>query len=431
VFSVAISQDGKYIVSGSADNSIKIWNIQERREECSLTGHTNAVYSVAISQDGKYIVSGSVDKSIKIWNIQERREECSLTGHTKAVYSVAISQDGKYIVSGSDDKCIKIWNIQERREECSLTGHTNYVSSVAISQDGKYIIIKFHDNAVKIWNCQQMKEESNPLKFIEETRTNIFSTLLSQLTHSKLRKSILLNASNNLIFQSTITFMNYPTLNSPYLYHKLLYTEDNLFGLHYCNNKLTTLLQFEPNTSPILSNFYGPQSLYDNFYQKPIESYNIIDYIKSNGKNISTRYTGIIFSEYCYTIMHFFAFKGLTTEMIKMFNDSFVLKADIFGKSPFYYAIIKKHQDLVNNLLEFISSLFSNSYQKTMNFQTLMHSLKVDFPLIIKNSSKNLPIFLGKLLISSNIIFSKINNDLPMFQYYESYIPQINDFNEI
>ena len=47
-----------------------------------LSGHTNYVTSVAISQDGKYLVSGSRDKTIKVWNLEERREEFTLTGHT-------------------------------------------------------------------------------------------------------------------------------------------------------------------------------------------------------------------------------------------------------------------------------------------------------------------------------------------------------------
>ena len=60
-----------------------------------LTGHTDSVSSVAISQDGKYLISGSADATIKVWNLKERREEFTLTGHTSKVSSVAISQDGK------------------------------------------------------------------------------------------------------------------------------------------------------------------------------------------------------------------------------------------------------------------------------------------------------------------------------------------------
>ena len=79
---MSVSADGRFIVSGLGDNTIKVWNIQERREECTFTGHTSYVLSVAVSADGRFIVSGSEDKTIKVWNIQERREECAFTGHT-------------------------------------------------------------------------------------------------------------------------------------------------------------------------------------------------------------------------------------------------------------------------------------------------------------------------------------------------------------
>ena len=104
VMSVAI--DGDRIVSGSDDNTIKIWNTEG---ECikTLEGHSGCVYSVAI--DGDRIVSGSEDNTIKIWNTEG---ECikTLEGHSGCVMSVAI--DGDRIVSGSNDKTIKIWDVK-------------------------------------------------------------------------------------------------------------------------------------------------------------------------------------------------------------------------------------------------------------------------------------------------------------------------------
>ncbi len=65
--------------------------------------------SVAFSKDGKYIVSGSWDKSIKIWERETGNQIQTLKGHSSGVTSVAFSKDEKYIISGSDDKSIKIW----------------------------------------------------------------------------------------------------------------------------------------------------------------------------------------------------------------------------------------------------------------------------------------------------------------------------------
>ena len=77
-----------------------------------MKGHSYSVTSVAISSDNKYIVSGSRDNTIKIWNLESGQEIKTLAGHNGSVRSVAISSDSKYIVSGSDDNTIKIWNLE-------------------------------------------------------------------------------------------------------------------------------------------------------------------------------------------------------------------------------------------------------------------------------------------------------------------------------
>ncbi len=77
--------------------------------ERNFTGHSYYVYSVAISPDGRTIVSGSGDNTIKIWDLATGRLKATLTGHSYSVYSVAISPDGSTLVSGSYDNTIKVW----------------------------------------------------------------------------------------------------------------------------------------------------------------------------------------------------------------------------------------------------------------------------------------------------------------------------------
>jgi WD40 repeat protein len=66
--------------------------------EAKLKGHTNFVTSVAFSQDGSRIVSGSYDKTVRIWNVMTGKVEAKLKGHTDQVRSVAFSQDGSRVV---------------------------------------------------------------------------------------------------------------------------------------------------------------------------------------------------------------------------------------------------------------------------------------------------------------------------------------------
>ena len=152
--SVAISPDGKTIVSGSEDNTIQIWDMQSGGYLNTLEGYPGIVESIAISPDGKTIVSGGGNKTIKIWDMQSGTYLDTLEGHSGRVYSVAISPDGKTIVSGSGDKTIKIWDIQSGTCLHTLEGHSYDVYSVVISPDGKTIVSGSEDNTIQIWDIQ-------------------------------------------------------------------------------------------------------------------------------------------------------------------------------------------------------------------------------------------------------------------------------------
>jgi WD40 repeat protein len=70
VCSVAFSTDGTHIVSGSYDNSVRVWDVSTGKELNVLNGHTELVNSVAFSTDGTHIVSGSSDISVRVWDMQ-------------------------------------------------------------------------------------------------------------------------------------------------------------------------------------------------------------------------------------------------------------------------------------------------------------------------------------------------------------------------
>ncbi|TFK59731.1 WD40 repeat-like protein, partial [Pluteus cervinus] len=75
------------------------------------------VTSVAFSSDNKYVVSGSRDKTVRIWNVETGLQKgTEFTGHPDWVTSVAFSSDSKYVVSGSDDKTVRIWDMEAGQE---------------------------------------------------------------------------------------------------------------------------------------------------------------------------------------------------------------------------------------------------------------------------------------------------------------------------
>ncbi|MBE9071761.1 WD40 repeat domain-containing protein [Microcystis sp. LEGE 08355] len=152
VHSVNFSCDGKTLVSGSDDKTIKLWNVETGQEIRTLKGHNGPVYSVNFSPDGKTLVSGSDDKTIKLWNVEKPQEIHTLKGHDDRVRSVNFSHDGKTLVSGSDDKTIKLWNVKTGQEIHTLKGHDSRVRSVNFSHDGKTLVSGSWDNTIKLWN---------------------------------------------------------------------------------------------------------------------------------------------------------------------------------------------------------------------------------------------------------------------------------------
>ena len=88
-----------------------MWDAESGQETLTLKGHTDVVNSVAFSPDGKWIVTGSSDKTLRVWDSETGQETLTLKGHSNIVISVSFSPDGKRIVSGSDDETAKVWDM--------------------------------------------------------------------------------------------------------------------------------------------------------------------------------------------------------------------------------------------------------------------------------------------------------------------------------
>jgi WD40 repeat protein len=152
-----ISQDGKRIVSVSADKTARVWDIETGASLMTLDGQSGMLGSVAFSPDGTRIVTGGESGriggsgTIHVWDAVSGAELITLFGHLRRVTGVAFTPDGKRIVSGSFDGTIKIWEPDvDPTAPVTLDGRHG---SMAFSRDGKYIVTGGKDKTVRVWDA--------------------------------------------------------------------------------------------------------------------------------------------------------------------------------------------------------------------------------------------------------------------------------------
>jgi WD40 repeat protein len=157
VSSVTFSPDGKKLASGSYDDTIRVWNLKSGKSLLILRGHSDDVRSVTFGPDGNILASGSADKTIRLWNLQSGTSPRELKGHTRDVLDVSISPDGSILASGSADKTIRLWALASAKMIRELKGHSGGVRSVVFSPDGKTLASGSYDTTIHLWNLKSGK----------------------------------------------------------------------------------------------------------------------------------------------------------------------------------------------------------------------------------------------------------------------------------
>ncbi|KAG9238794.1 hypothetical protein BJ875DRAFT_501791 [Amylocarpus encephaloides] len=153
VYSVAFSPNGKQVVSGSDDCTVRLWDADTGAALQTLVGHVNWVHSVAFSPNGKQVVSGSSDRTVRLWDADTGAALQALEVHTGAIYSMVFSPNGKQVISGSYDHTVQLWDADTGAALQTLEGHTDKVYSLAFSPNGKQVVSGSSDHTVRLWDA--------------------------------------------------------------------------------------------------------------------------------------------------------------------------------------------------------------------------------------------------------------------------------------
>lgn len=158
ISSLAVSSEGQYMVSGSSDNTIRLWDrtLSSWSSKILLT-HTASVPSVSIIADGRWIASASGDRRIRLWDTNGQSLSAKvLEEHTGSVNCVSVSADGRWLVSGSFDCNVMLWATTNQTIPTKvLKRHTSSVRSVRISAVGRWIASGSQDRTVRICDAHR------------------------------------------------------------------------------------------------------------------------------------------------------------------------------------------------------------------------------------------------------------------------------------
>lgn len=140
---------GGRLISSSMDNTIKIWDLNQKRLMSTLADHTNGVKCLKVLKNGN-LASGGYDNLIKIWDLTKYICVHTLKGHNGHIISIAQLLDER-IISAATDWSMIVWDVEKEKEDFCLEGHEEAVYSVVALEDGK-VVSGSTDMTLKIWD---------------------------------------------------------------------------------------------------------------------------------------------------------------------------------------------------------------------------------------------------------------------------------------
>ncbi len=157
--SVQFSRDGRQVLTASDDGTARLWDAATGKPiEPPLSGHQGRVRQARFNTAGSRIVTSSNDKTARVWNAESGAEELVLTEHEWAVLCGEFSQDDTRIITGGEDNIAILWDAVTGDVLLKLVGHTDSVTAVALSPDGTRALTGSQDNTIKLWDAHTGKE---------------------------------------------------------------------------------------------------------------------------------------------------------------------------------------------------------------------------------------------------------------------------------
>ena len=156
IWAVAFTGDPNRFAAASHDWKVTLWDARQTAAPLHvLDGHENSVQSLAYSPQLLLLASGSADKTVRVWNLDTLDLKRSYRGPRDFVTSVAFSNSGKLLAAGALDGRIQVWSVLSSRRLRALSGHRGRVADIAFSPSGDQLASAGEDGTVRLWDLQR------------------------------------------------------------------------------------------------------------------------------------------------------------------------------------------------------------------------------------------------------------------------------------
>lgn len=155
VFCLTFSSNGKYLATGSMDNTIKIWDTESWELLNTLRGHNNSLFHLSFFSNDELLVSSARDNSIMIWDVQEGRSIKKIEGFPNTVYCTLPDKNNKFFYSACHDNNIYIYN-ENYKCISQLEGHNNGIMCMCIMEDMNLLCSGDRDGVINFWDLSNL-----------------------------------------------------------------------------------------------------------------------------------------------------------------------------------------------------------------------------------------------------------------------------------
>ncbi|MGF1566731.1 MAG: protein kinase [Nodosilinea sp.] len=200
IFDMVLLKDGYTVITASADETIRIWNLQTGTTVKTLTGHTNGVLALALTPDQEALVSAGDDRTIRFWAIASGQPIMTLDNtHPLPIRALEISNSGKTLASADSEGNIYLWNLANSDGRINLQNLAGLTPFRKLKADGTINDLRFTRDdsylasggkSLHLWNMANLDqpitlEGHAPLTFVNRLEVSADNQTLISASSDK------------------------------------------------------------------------------------------------------------------------------------------------------------------------------------------------------------------------------------------------------